>query len=413
MDSPLVPPDGEAGTSTSTVRPRPGPGMGRIPHQRRRQAPRPAAGGGTQPLNGAAGLVLVAAVGFLIGLAPGPQGFLERVGPLATFCLPLLVGLALWALPQTAPPRPLLALGQTAALLAGGVLLTAAGQAVVGSPDLAHLFSNTTVNASGHLTAYPVTLPLAGLVLVVMLEITLVCRRWPFAGLPPAAGALAALGLSCALGSAGYLLINWDAVPPAARDAIGLRNPAGPIEPLNLLAYGMCVIAWQATIFLLLDGWPLTLARPQAAYLALANTIVLGGAYLTWLALDGWFDRTAPQIMAAAAAAAAAATILGVLFEGWPTRLLPPTPRRAAALALTAACATALGYALWGLGKAAETWTRQPVHLWAAITALTLLSGMSILHARIWRYWPTCAAQRTNPPPAQDPTTTPTHAELP
>lgn len=336
------------------------------------------------------------ALAAVLALTPGPQGVLERAGAFTTFCMPFAVALAFWGAGRTPAGRsgPGVAAALTAGVLAAGVIATAVGQAIVGNSDTGSLFSNATGAAEGNLVTFPFTVPLAGLILVIMLQITLVWRKWPFAGLSPLAGGLAALATSWVLGIGAYaLLVNWDVVPAAARDALGLRNPGGPVAPLDLLAFGFCVVVWQVVVFHLLDGWPVTALRSAGAYLLAANALTLGGGYLTWLALDSGLDRTPPEIIAAAAAGAAGVFITSLLFDGWPAKLSARTGGAVAALlGLATAWSVAIGYALWGLGNWTEDWTRQPVQLWAAIVALNVIGGLVLLHVRVWHRWPTPAA---------------------
>jgi hypothetical protein len=407
MTSPVVPPDAEGLSATRTHPARPGTSHGRIPGQRRPAPPgsEPAPERATfaQPVAGTAGLVLVLAVGLVAGAAGGPQGVLERVGPWTTFCLPVLAVVALWW-----AGRPLQALGAAAAglvltlgILAAGVVSLAAGQAIIGDADPGHLFSNATGAAQGQLVTFPFTLPLAGLVFVIMLQLTLVCRKWPFAKMGPIAGGLSALGTSWVLGVAAYaLLVNWDAVPAPAREAIGLSNPGGPVDALDLLAFGLCVVIWQLAVFLLLDGWPVSRLGDGASYLVAANAVSLGGGYLTWLLLDSGLDRTVPEIAAVAGAAVAGILIAGLLFEGWPARLLQGAgSARAGLLAVAAVWSVAVGYALYGLGNAFETWDREPVHLWSGVIGLNFIGAMVILYVAVWRRWPVPAAVA----PAEEP----------
>ena len=341
-------------------------------------------------------------VGLLASTAGGPQGVLERVGPLATFCLPVLAMVALWwgGRPLLGRGRAAAGLTLTLAIAAAGVLLLALGQAVVGDSDLGHLFANATGAAQGQLVTFPFTVPLAGLVFVIMLQLTFVCRKWPFATMDPVRGGLAALGTSWVLGVAAYVaLVNWDVVPAAARTAIGLRNPGGPVDALDLLAFGRCVAIGQLAVFFLLDGWPVSRLGGNAAYLVAANAVSLGGGYLTWLLLDSGLDRTVPEIAAVAGAAVAGILVTGLLFEGWPARMLQGAGAvRAGLLAAATAWSVAIGYGLYGLGNLAETWDREPVHLWSGVMGLNFVGALVILYVVVWRRWPVPAPDA---PPAE------------
>jgi hypothetical protein len=55
-----------------------------------------------------------------------------------------------------------------------------------------------------------------------MLQLSLVCERWPLAGAGRLRSGIAALALSWAIGTGAYfLIVNLDAVPAAERAAAG------------------------------------------------------------------------------------------------------------------------------------------------------------------------------------------------
>jgi hypothetical protein len=63
-----------------------------------------------------------------------------------------------------------------------------------------------------------------------MLQLSLVCERWPLGDIGRLWSGIAALAVFWTAGTGAYfLLVNLDAVPAAERAAAGLRNLGGPI----------------------------------------------------------------------------------------------------------------------------------------------------------------------------------------
>jgi hypothetical protein len=349
-------------------------------------------GGLAQPWTGAVGLVIVLAIAALLGLAPGAQRSLESIGPVSTFCLPVLAVAALWWNGWPTARAGRLAAGSALTLLViiAGVLLTVLGQAIVGHGQPEHLFGSGAETPAGHLVTFPWTVPLAAFVFVTTLQLTFVCRKWPFQKLPPIAAGFAALVTSWVVGVVGYeLFANWTFVPSAARNAIGLRNPGGPVNALDLVAVLLCVVIWQMVVFFLLEGYPLSRLTNNTAYLLAANTTTIGGGLLTWVALHNGLSRTGPQVSAVAGVIVAGTLITGLLFEGWPARLVSsPGLSRLALLASAAAVAVITGVGLRAISLGAQTWTRDPAQLWVAVTGLNFIGAFVIVHAVLWRRWP-------------------------
>ena len=116
-----------------------------------------------QPLIGLVGLVIVLAAAALLGLAMGAQKSLEVVGPVSTFCLPVLAVSALWwgGWPVARASRLVGGLASTGIIIGGGILLTLLGEAVVGRFSPAHLFGTTVETPHGHFVTFPWTVPIA------------------------------------------------------------------------------------------------------------------------------------------------------------------------------------------------------------------------------------------------------------
>jgi hypothetical protein len=116
----------------------------------------------------------------------------------------------------------------TAVVIVAAVALTIAGQAIVERCDLRGVFAASP----GHAPTFPATLALAGAAFTVMLELSLVCERWPLGGMGRLWSGVAALALSWGLAIAAYfLLVNVDAVPGPNAARPGCATPEVPSLP--------------------------------------------------------------------------------------------------------------------------------------------------------------------------------------
>ncbi len=252
------------------------------------------------------------------------------LGPLATFSLPAVAMVAFWwnDWPGSKLTTPWTGLIDTALVVVAAVVLTIAGQAVVERSDIRGVF---LPDPGPHVpTTFPATLALAGAAFAAMLQLSLVCERWPLDGLGRLRGGVAALALSWAAGAGAYFLfVNLDAVPPAVRAAAGLRNPGGPIAAPDFGAALIAVGVWQTVFFIGLRGWPVNLLPRRAARLLAGNALVLGlgaATYVVLRNLAGWPPDT---IGAVCGSVISGVLIVAMLFEGWPATRLPPAgPRR-------------------------------------------------------------------------------------
>jgi hypothetical protein len=338
----------------------------------------------------------VLAVAAVLGIVPGLQRSLEVIGPASTFCLPVLAVAALWwkGWPFAMLSRLAGGLATLGLIVVSGVVLTAVGLAVTGNFQLSHLFGTAAGAAQGHMVTFPFAVPLAAFAFVTMLQLTFVCRQWPFQRLSPVAGGFAALAASWAVGLAGYgLLANWNFVPAVARHAIGLRNPGGPINALDLVGILLCIVIFQMTLFFLLQGYPVSLIKSEPLYLAVANATTIGGGILLWWILNSGLGLSSAQVSAAAGVIVAGTLIAGLLFEGWPARTVGnPALSRLALLGTAGAVAVIAGFALRAIGLTA-TWTGAPPQLWVAVMGLNFISAVVIVHAAIFRRWPLPAGE--------------------
>jgi hypothetical protein len=283
-----------------------------------------------QPLLGLAGLLLVLPTSLLLAFgAGGAEPSLHALGPLVTFALPAVTMIAFWwdGWPGSRLRPGWSGLTDTVLIAVAALLLSAVGRLITGAD-----FESSMRLAAGAFVA--------------MLQLTLVCDRWPLRKLPQLAGGLAALATAwaCAL--------------------IAYRTDV----PATLL---LLIGVWQAWLFIAWHGWPL------AGRLLPANAVVLGGAALTYLAVRG---IRSGDVAAAAGSVIAASLVFGVLFDGW---LRSRAWTVVAVVALAATLDTALSAYAGGL-----SWTAARAQDWVAHAELNAIGVSVIAHVAIGRRWP-------------------------
>jgi hypothetical protein len=342
-----------------------------------------------QPWLGVGGLLLGAVVFFALALSLGStEASLLVLGPLATFALPAVAMIAFWwnDWPGSELTTPWTGLIDTALVVGAAVVLTIAGQAIVERSDLRGVFEPSP--APGIPTTFPATLALAGAAFTAMLQLSLVCERWPLAGLGRLRSGIIALALSWAVGAGAYFLfVNLDAVPAAERAAVGLRNPGGPIAAPDFGSALIAVGVWQAVFFIALRGWPVKLIGPQGRRLLAGNILVIGLGAATYLLLRDGAGLQPGTISAVCGCIISAAIIVGMLFDGWPATRLPPGPGHALTLVLTAALAVVLNRALAAYADGVA-WGRATPDNWVTTAALSFIGAGIILHVGIGLRWP-------------------------
>jgi hypothetical protein len=335
------------------------------------------------------GLLLAAVVFFALAVGTGStETSLLVLGPLSTFALPAVAVVAFWwnDWPGSRLAKPWTGLIDTVLVVAASVVLTIAGQAIVERPDLRGVFEANP--GPGVPTTFPATLALVGAAFTAMLELSLVCERWPLGGLGRLRSGVAALALSWAAGIGAYFLfVNLDAVPAAARAAPGLRNPGGPIAGPDFGSALIAVGVWQAVFFIALRGWPVNLIASRARRLLTGNALVIGLGVLTYLVLRNLAHWQPAAIGAACGCLISAALIAGMLFDGWPAARLPHPRGRILTLALTAAVAIALNRALAAYADGVR-WTNVTPDGWITTAALSFIGAGVILHVGIGLRWP-------------------------
>ena len=342
-----------------------------------------------QPWLGVGGLLLGAVVFFALALGLGStEASLLVLGPLAAFALPAVAMIAFWwnDWPGSQLTTPWTGLIDTVLIVGAAVVLTIAGQAVVERPDVRGVFEASP--GPGIPSTFPATLAVAGAAFTAMLQLSLVCERWPLAGLGRLRSGIAALALAWGVGVGAYFLfVNVDAVPVAARAAAGLRNPGGPIPGPDFGSALIAVGVWQAVFFIALRGWPVNTISRQARRLIAGNVLVIGLGAATYLVLRDGAGLQPGAISAVCGCVISAAIIVGMLFEGWPAARLSPGPGRALAVVLTAAVAVALNRALAAYADGVA-WGKATPDDWVTIAALSFIGAGIILHVGIGLRWP-------------------------
>jgi hypothetical protein len=322
-----------------------------------------------QPALGLAGIALVMPVALLLGLgAGGAESSVLVLGPLSTFGLPVIAMIAFWW--ERWPGTTLRAgsgWADTVLVIAAAIALTMVGQAIVGHLDLRGIFEPRP--APVHAPTFPTTMPIAAAAFVAMLELTLVTEGWPLHRLGQVRAGVAALVVSWAVGLAVYALLDRGGVL------------AGPALGALLVSIGV----WQVVLFVVLQGWPLSEVRPPAPRLVCANLVVIGGGWLTYLALHRLAGWRAPTISAAGGAVVAGGLLVGMLFEGWPG--VGDARGRALTLAASAVLSAALYAALTAYAHGVA-WTRAEATDWVAHAGLNAIGAGVILHVAIGRRWP-------------------------
>jgi hypothetical protein len=345
-----------------------------------------------QPWLGIGGLLLGAIVFFALALATGStQTSLLILGPLATFALPAVAMVAFWwnDWPGSRLDKPWTGLIDTALVVVAAIVLTIAGQAVVERSDLRGVFEASP--DPGVATTFPATLALAGAAFTAMLELSLVCGRWPLGGIGRLRSGIAALALSWAVAIGAYfLVVNLDAVPAAERAAAGLRNPAGPIAAEDFGSALIAIGVWQAVFFIALRGWPVSIISRRWGRLLTGNVLVIGLGIATYLVFRGLVHAEPTSISAVCGCVISSVLIVAMLFEGWPAVRLAAAWARAVTLGLIALVALALNRALAAYADGVH-WTNATPEDWITVASLAFIGAGIILHVGIGLRWPFAA----------------------
>ena len=282
-----------------------------------------------QPWAGLGGLLLATAGFFALALGTGSTTTsLLILGPISTFALPAVAVIAFWwnDWPGARLTRPWTGLTDTILAAAAAVGLTIAGQAVIERPDVRAVFE--AYRGPGLPVTFPATLPLAGAAFAAMLQLSLVCERWPLGGLGRIKSGIAALALCWAIGTAAYfLLASLGYLPAPQRAAAGLHNPGGPVATPDFGAALIAVGVWQAVFFIAWHGWPVSTITRRPLRLLAGNSLVIGLGTLIYLMLRDLAHWAPDAISAACGCVISAILVVAMLFDGWPAALLRTWPR--------------------------------------------------------------------------------------
>jgi hypothetical protein len=314
---------------------------------------------------------------FVLALGTGSsETSLLVLGPIATFALPAVAVIAFWwnDWPGSRLSTPWTGIADTVLVAAAAVVLTIAGQAIVERPDVWAVFD--AHRAPGLPVTFPATLPLAGAAFAAMLQLSLVCERWPLASISPVKSGIVALALSWAIGTGAYFLF--------ARPDFGSA----------LIAVGV----WQAVIYIGLHRWPLGTLTRRPVRLVAGNAVVIGLGALTYLVLRDLAHWAPDAIGAACGCVITGVLVVAMLFDNWPSTLLRPATGRVLTLALTALAALALNRALAAYADSVR-WTGATPDDWITTAALSFAGGGIILHTGIGLRWP--FTPKTTPNPGQ------------
>lgn len=319
----------------------------------------------------------------------GAEASLQLIGPLSTYTLPVIVMIALWwdGWPGTRLRGPFVGIANLVVVVVAGLALTVLAQLVVAEVDLRSLVDASP--GAGHLPLYPTLMPLAATAFVTLLQLTLVCEKWPCDRLGPIAGGVAALALSWAAAVAAWLVLaNLDAAPAADFAGTGLRNPGGPIADGALAQWLVALTGWQVLLVVGLGGWPFTAIGRRGLRLLVANVVTLGLGSATFVVLRHGLDWTGPELTLLGGCVVGASLLVAILFDSWPG----PGPVSARGVVVNAAVivtvALALGLGGLALGNALADWSDPTVEEWVTFTTLNYLPGTAVVHVALWRRWP-------------------------
>lgn len=321
-------------------------------------------------MRGLIGLAFVIPVTVLLSVgAGGAFHSLVVLGPIVTFALPIMAMIAFWweDWPGALFPRPWSGLYDTAIVVVGGLLLAVLGQLIVNGPDLIGIFAPSTV----HIGLYPGSNSLSGSIFTIILQLTLVCERWPLSRLGRIPSGLAAVVLCWVLG-----LIIW---------LVTVRSLG--IESENVSAWFVTLGAWQMLFYVALRGWPFAWIDRRWLRLLLGNVVVIACGSGSYVLAQNVLHWEGVRTTATAGTVVGCIVFVTMLFEAWPAIRVPRAPGRALAVSF-AVILTAL--LVWWLPQLAHVLgVPEPrEYSWTTQVTLNGLSTAVILHVVVWRRWP-------------------------
>ena len=345
-----------------------------------------------QPLVGFLTLLMVGIIWLLLSVVFGVVQSLETIAATSTFWLPVLLVVAAWwhGWPGSlTKSRPGAGIVNTVIFIVAALVLTGIAQVIVGKADFGAIF-----HAGGTFPTFPFLVPLAATIFIAMLQLTFVCDRWPFERMKPIPAGLSALVLCWAIGLLVYFtVINWNFLPAPARAAMGLRNPSGPVNALDFIAWLVCLVPFQLIFFQLLSGWPFREFENRVSRLVTSNVFVIGAGWLTYLFLANVLRWPGPTIIGAVGTVAVGVNFSSMAFEDYPFHHEKPSMARLGLVMNALGMAFLTYFVLRAIGNALATWTNPPVELFIGINSLNFIGAQVILVYAIWGRWPL-------PPPA-------------
>lgn len=324
-----------------------------------------------QPVRGLIGLAFVIPVTALLSFGTGEAVHsLTLLAPIITFALPMIAMIAFWweDWPGTLLPRPWSGLYDTVIITVGGLLLSVLGQLVINGGDLIGVFAPGPAHSGLH----PFGTLLAGSIFTILLQLTLVCERWPFDGLDRIPAGLAAVALCWGVG-----LIAW---------LIVVRTHA--VEAEEYGAVVTSIGAWQMLFYVSLRGWPFARIDRKWLRLLLGNVIVITCGWASCLLAVHVLGWPATRITATAGIAVGCILLVTMLFEAWPAIEIEKLALGRTVAVMVALLLTAL--LIWLLPMLARAVGVSEAYEWSWTTHVMLnaLSTAIILHVAVWRRWP-------------------------
>lgn len=345
-----------------------------------------------QPFVGFLTLLVVGILWVLLSVAFGAPQSLDTIAASSTFWLPVLIVVAAWwhGWPGSlTKSRPGAGIVNTVIFIVAALVLTGIAQVIVGKADFGAIF-----HSGGTFPTFPFLIPLAATIFVAMLQVTFVCDRWPFERMKPIPAGLSAFVLCWAIGLLVYFtVVNWNFLPAPARAAMGLRNPGGPVNALDFIAWLICLVPYQIIFFQLLSGWPFREFENKVSRLVTSNVFVVGAGWLTYLFLANVLRWPGPTIVGAVGTVAVGVNFSSMAFEDYPFHHEKPSMARLGLVMNTLGMAFLTYFVLQAIGNTLATWTNPPVQLWIGINSLNFIAPEVILFYAIWGRWPL-------PPPA-------------
>jgi hypothetical protein len=240
---------------------------------------------------------------------------------------------------------------------------------------------------------------LAGATFTAMLQLSLVCERWPLDRFSRLWSGFAALAASWAIGVGAYFLfVNISYLPAAERVAAGLHDPGGPVTRADFGAALIAVGVWQAVLFIALRGWPVSTITTRSVRLLAGNALVIGLGAGTYAVLRDAAGLSSGIIGAVCGCVIGAVLVVAMLFEGWPATL--PRRRPAADRVLTLTLVAVVALVLYGALAAyadGAGWIRATPVDWITSAALSFAGAGIILHIGIGLRWPFAATATRDP----------------